>query len=180
MTNQEAFHELMANLKRDPEKLALFYQTPTVFLEEAGIPVFEKPSDVPGGIEKPAIKTPVKAMAATSGFHVITHWWGLTFVMDENITNKIAIGEAGLASLGPIIAAGLVASGSVTGPVGSLISASFAAAFALKATEIKLIDGGKGVYWPITWPQWGLVLVNATMPPMLVTTIATFIHPLPN
>jgi hypothetical protein len=62
-----------------------------------------------------------------------------------------------------------------------MIGAAFAAAFGLKAAEIKIIDNGKGVYWPITWPQWAVIAAAAPSGPAILTAaISAVVHPLPN
>ena len=101
--------------------------------------------------------------------------------MNEQITNKVVTGKLAIATLGSIIASALVGAGFLTGPMAAVVGASFGAAFGLKAAEIKLIDSGNGVYWPVTWPQWALVVAGAvTGPSTLVAAISAFVHPLPN
>jgi hypothetical protein len=98
MENQQAFQELHSSLNKDPEELQRFYQD---FLKKAGIPVFDKPADVPGGIDKssPAKKAAARAKATAKEFSVIVRWWGITFVMNEQLTNKIATGHVAIGAL---------------------------------------------------------------------------------
>jgi hypothetical protein len=79
------------------------------------------------------------------------------------------------------IAAAFGAAGIVSGGVAAAMGAGFAAAFALKVAEIKIVNDGKGVNWPITWLQWGAVAAAVPGgPASIVGAIMVFIHPVRN
>ena len=51
----------------------------------------------------------------------------------------------------------------------------------LKIAQINMANNGKGVHWPITWAQWGVILASAPGGPgAIVIASAAVIHPLRN
>ncbi len=112
---------------------------------------------------------------------VETHWWGVDFVLNEKLTQDIIAGTIASGPLATAIAAALAAAGVVTGGIATALGAGFAAAFALKAAEIKIVDNGKGVHFPVTWLQWAPVIASIpTGPAGIVAAIMVFIHPVRN
>jgi hypothetical protein len=109
-----------------------------------------------------------------------TNWWGFDIIMDEDLTNDFAIGTGSAGSLGPILAGALVSAGVVTGGAATVIGTAFAAAIGAKAAEIKIIDNGAGVHWPVTWAQLAPLVVTVGFPPTLTVMILVFIHPFAN
>jgi hypothetical protein len=54
-----------------------------------------------------------------------------------------------------------------------------AAIFEAKIAEIKIINKGKGVHWPISWLQWGILLAAVPTGPVgIVGAGLVFVHPL--
>ena len=109
------------------------------------------------------------------------HWWGFNIKCNEKLTQDIIEGTVASGTLGTAIAAAFGAAGIVTGGVATAIGAAFAAAFVLKVAEIKIINNGKGVHFPVTWLQLAPVLLAVpTGPSGIVVAIMVFIHPVRN
>jgi hypothetical protein len=112
---------------------------------------------------------------------VQTHWWGFDINCNEKLTQDIISGTIASGPLATAIASALATAGVVTGGIATMIGAAFAAAFALKAAEIKLVDNGNGVHFPITWLQLApVVSAIPSGPAGLITAIMVFIHPVRN
>ena len=110
-----------------------------------------------------------------------SHWWGIDIILSEKLTKDIINGTEATGSLAQALAAAFGFAGVFTGGAATLIGAGLAAAFSLKAAELKIADNGKGVHFPITWPQWGTVLAGLTAGVAGVTAaLLIFIHPLRN
>lgn len=112
---------------------------------------------------------------------VKSHWWGIDIILNEKLTVDIIAGTTATGSVATALGAALGAAGIVTGGIATLIGAALAAAFALKVAELKIVDNGKGVHIPITWPQWGTLLVGVPAGVAgIVAALLLFIHPLRN
>ncbi len=98
-------------------------------------------------------------------------------MMNEKLTLDIIDGTVATGAVAGLIGPALGAAGIVAGPVAALIAAATAAAFALKVSEMKIVDDGNEVHWPITWLQWAAVL--AAVPTGPAGTLV-FIHPVRN
>ena len=167
-TDEQKWAALEAELKDDPAKLSLFYENPASFLKAAGIEMVLVP---PAQID--ARKTLRGVKTADKGLRVKRYWWGQDFIMNEKLTSDIVSGIQGIGSIAGIIAA---ASG-----IGAVLSAGIAAGFVLKMVEIKFVDRGKGVHWPITWAQWlALGLAVPGGPGAVTAAAALWLHPLRN
>jgi hypothetical protein len=103
------------------------------------------------------------------------YWWGCDFNMNEKLTEKFA---EGVGTTGEIEAA--IAESAE--PYGAAIAAGLKAAFILKKAEIELVDDGKGVHWPMTWPQWSDLVAGAGAggPNGVQTAAMLHVHPLRN
>lgn len=164
---QARFTTMFAQLRTDPAALEAFTANPRPKLESAGIPVGATP--------------PSAGLAGSYSCTVDTYWWGLNITMNESLTQAIVTGTIAAGPLATLVSSALVAAGVVTGPVGAVIGSAFASAFALKVVEIKLIDDGNGVYWPVSWPQLAAVLAAVpTGPAGIIAAIMIFIHPVAN
>lgn len=121
------------------------------------------------------------ALAAGEEVSAETHWWGVDIIMNEKLTQDII---AGITTTGPVasaITAAFVSGGVITGPVGGVIAAGVAGIAALKIAEIKIVDNGSGVHWPISWLQWAILLAAVpTGPAGVLAAGAVFVHPLRN
>jgi len=108
-------------------------------------------------------------------------WWGYDIVMNNKLTDDVTSGTIATGTLGTIIATALSAGGVVTGPIGAALAAGFAAAFGIKVLEIKVVNNGSGVHFPVSWIQQGLVVAAISTGPLgVVAAILAFIHPLRN
>jgi hypothetical protein len=109
------------------------------------------------------------------------HWWGFDINCNEKLTQDIIAGVTGTQALGGLIGGALAFTGVVTGGIAALLGAAFAAAFALKAEEIKLINNGNGVNFPISWLQLAPVISSIPGgPSTIIIAIMAFIHPVRN
>ena len=118
---------------------------------------------------------------ASESVTIKTHWWGIDIILNEKLTSDIIAGTTATGSVATALAAAFGAAGIITGGVATAIGAALAAVFALKTAELKIVDNGKGVHFPITWPQWGTLLVAAPAGVAgIVAALVVFIHPLRN
>ncbi|CUS05971.1 protein of unknown function [Candidatus Promineifilum breve] len=99
-------------------------------------------------------------MADAESITITTNWWGFDMVMNEKLTQDIISGTETTGVLTGAIVTAFAYAGILTGGLASIIGGAFAVAFAAKVFEIKLVDNGNGVHWPITWPQLGLLLAS--------------------
>jgi hypothetical protein len=112
---------------------------------------------------------------------VESHWWGLDLIMNEDATQAVINGSL----VGPLLTSGIAAAFAaatiITPVVAGAIGAAFAAALGAKTLQMRLTDKGNGVHWPITWLQWGtLILAAPGGPPAVLAALLLFFHPLPN
>jgi len=110
-----------------------------------------------------------------------THWWGIDIILNNKLTTDIIDGTAATGTVTTAIVAALGVAGLLTGGAATIMGGAVAAAFALKTAELKIVNNGKGVHFPVTWPQWGTLLV--ALPAGVAGIIAAlllFIHPLRN
>jgi hypothetical protein len=181
------FNTLMDQMKADPAALKAFQADPLPRLRKAGIPLLPAVSMPPAAQAfVPEADVGVRAATGLLGaggeqIRVSAKWWGIDFVMNEKLTQDIISGVTAGGPLAGAIAAALGAAGVVTGGIATAIGAAFAAVFALKAAEIKIIDNGNGVHWPVSWVQWAALLAAVPGGPAVITAAAmAFIHPVRN
>jgi hypothetical protein len=111
--------------------------------------------------------------ASAACFSINYYWWGFEIVMDEDLTQKIITGSEAVGALTGLLAAALAFIPGI-GPVLTTVAGLFAAAFVVKALQIKFVDNGNGVYWPVTIPQIALVIATP------VAGSLAFLHPFAN
>lgn len=113
---------------------------------------------------------------------ITKHWWGIDIKMNEKLTQDIIDGIIGTGVVGAAIATALGATGVITSGIALIIAAGIAGVVAIKIAQIKIINNGKGVHWPITWaPQWAALIATApTGPAAVLAEGALFLHPLEN
>ncbi len=196
LTNQEKFDALFAKLQKEQGAWQAFMESPATLLEEAGIPLVqllppsssaaapavdsEQISAAIAGIERVAKSSQMIAVESEKVSASI-HWWGVDITMNEKLTQDIIAGIAGVGPLGGLVAGAFGAAGLITGGVATVIGAGFAAICALKIAEMKIIDNGNGVHWPISWAQWALLIAAVPGGPgAIVVAGLVFIHPVRN
>lgn len=181
MTYQDKFDQLFAKLQANPAELEAFLRDPLPVLHTAGIPVMSAiPPAANLGSARQLADVGVAA-APSYKLDASVEWWGVDFVMNEDLTQAVATGAIVGPPLVALITSSLAVAGIVTGPIAAAIAAAFGTAFAAKIVEIKLVDGGSGVHWPVTWPQWaGLVAAVPAGPAAILGALLLFIHPLRN
>jgi hypothetical protein len=190
MSEEEKFAALQAKLEKDPAEEQAFEQDPLPQLKAAGIlllPTIAAP--VPAqtllheaGIElASSVGMAAARLAAAEKISARKHWWGVDVVMNEKLTQDVIIGLEAGGPLGTLIGSALAVAGIVTGGVATLIGAAFAAILCVKKTEIKIVDNGEGVHWPISWLQWLVLLNYVPMGPAgIVAAGMVIIHPVRN
>lgn len=172
MSLEEKFADLMAEHERNPEAKMAFQNDPVAALQAAHIPL------VPTLVTDFGV---LEGVGLSEHISVEKHWWGIDIVMNEKLTSDITHGLTGTGPIASAVAAALGAVGVVTGGVATALGAGLAAIFAAKVAEIKIIDDGKGVHWPITWIQWAaLAAAVPTGPAGIVAAGMAFIHPVRN
>lgn len=171
---QAQFETWFANFKANPARLEEFLHNPQPFLHGAGIPVL---AALPH-----ALMAPVAAGSlADYQIDFKLAWWGIDVTMNEELTQAIISGLIVGAPLVSLITTSLAALEIVTAPIAAVIAAALAASFAVKVAEIKLVDEGDGVHWPISWLQWAAVVAAVPAGPAgVIAAILVFIHPLKN
>lgn len=166
-----------------------FFANPIAQLQTAGIPVLPTISMPAEAQDMMANALPQFnlmqnfAITATQGEVVkaSTHWWGVDVYMNEKMTSDIVNGITAAGPAGSAIAAAFGAAGVVTGGVATVIGAGIGAICAAKIAQIKITDNGKGVHWPISWPQWAVLVAALPGGPASVLAAGmVFLHPLRN
>ena len=180
MLNQklnDEFSKFYADLSGDKAKLDAFLADPVPQLHAAGFPVL--PTRFHPPIADPAAQS--FDSGASNPISVNTCWWGIEIVMDEATTQGIISGGIALGPLVSLIQAGLIVGGVLAGPVAIAFAAGTAAAIIVKAQEIRVIDNGNGVYWPISWLQWAALIPILPLGPASVSAwFVALVHPLRN
>ena len=165
MIDRARIKPVLSKLRDNPSALRDFVSNPRPTLEAAGIPTEEIS---PAG-------------AANWSCDVELKWWGVEFIMNEALTQAIAIGAVPVGVLGSFVAASMAAAGLLTGPIAAVAGTGFAMCVTIKVAQIKLVDQGNGVYWPITWLQWATVIAAVPLGPVGVAAAFTLVvHPLAN
>lgn len=173
------FQELMTKTKANPAALAAFQKDPLAALNKAHIPLV--PSLQTGSSAPKAPMALAAAASESEHIDVTLNWWGVDFKMNEKLTQDIIIGAVANEALAAIILAGLAAANVVAAAAAAVIAAGVSIVIIEKVAEIEIANGGNGVHWPITWPQWAaLGSVVPLGPPALAVQAAVFIHPLRN
>ncbi|GAA6137108.1 hypothetical protein NBRC116583_08550 [Arenicella sp. 4NH20-0111] len=176
MSDEKKLEELKAHLEDNPKVLKAFLDNPMTARIATKLGLTGDKEFVPPGPTMPSIP----AQPDTSGEKawIEEYWWGIEIHTNEKLTDNIVDGVTVGAPLSALIVAVLTASGLLTAGAGTVIGAAFGAAFAAKTAQIKMVHNNNGVYWPITWLQWGAVLAAAPGGPVsLSTAIMAFIHP---
>lgn len=187
--HQAQFDTLINGLGKDTSE---FYQNPLPHLGQSGIPLVPAASLPPeaqfavdaamAGVSVGAhLAASASVGAAAEKVTVTTHWWGIDIVMNEKMTQDIITGVAASGPVGGAIAAAFGAAGVVTGGVATAIGAGVGAIVTLKVAQIKITDNGKGVHWPVSWPQWAALLAALpTGPAGIAAAGVVFFHPVRN
>jgi hypothetical protein len=191
---EKKFLSLQESLKNNPTEFEKFIRNPIPVLKEAGIPLVNGWVDG-GAFPKNVDKLPELMQAAADPSNIIqntmavdaeninaeTYWWGVDITMNEKMTQDITYGTEAIGAIGGAIATALGGATILTGPVAAIFGLGLAVAFTIKIVEIKIIDNGSGVHWPITWLQWATLIPAAAAGPTGITAAAiVFIHPLRN
>jgi len=112
---------------------------------------------------------------------VSKRWWGIDIVMNDKLTQDVIAGVEGGGALAAGITSAFATASVITGGAAAVIGVALAAIFAAKVFEIKVIDNGKGVHWPISWPQWAALIGSAPAGPTAIVAVAMVVlHPLRN
>ncbi len=125
--------------------------------------------------------TNVSARRAANPVKIETNWWGINFILDEKVTQDLIAGTTGSGVVAGFVASALGAAGVITGGAATVIGAGIAAIFAIKIAQMKIVNQGKGVHFPITWLQWaGIVAALPGGPAAILAAGAVLLHPVPN
>ncbi len=123
----------------------------------------------------------MSARRAANPISVESHWWGVNFVLNEKVTQDLISGTEGTGVVSGFVAAALGAAGVITGGAATIIGAGIAAIFAVKIAQMRIVNNGKGVHFPITWLQWAaLVAALPGGPAAILAAGAVLLHPIPN
>jgi hypothetical protein len=183
MDFEAQFKGMFTKLQADPSALQAFISNPQPVLEAEGIPTAESFAGTVAASQELGVAGATASRATGSNYRldVETKWWGVDFIMNEDLTQAIATGAIVGPPLAALFSSALAVAGIVTGPVAAVIGAGFATAIALKIVQIKFTDQGQGVYWPVSWIQWGGVIAAVPAGPGgVVAALIVFIHPIPN
>lgn len=99
--------------------------------------------------------------------------------MNEELTQKIITGQIASDALAGLFGAALLAAG-IAQPLAVAAGAAFAAISLLKYAELRIVDNGKGVHWPITWLQWAALILPPWDIASLTVKGAVLVHTLRN
>ncbi|MEL6718537.1 MAG: hypothetical protein AAFP82_07460, partial [Bacteroidota bacterium] len=131
-------------------------------------------------VSNPIDQAPLAMARRSSSRKILVkkRWWGIVIYMSERLTQDIISGAMAAGALGKLIAAGFGAAGVVTGGVAAVIGAGVATIAILKIVQIRLVNNGKGVNWPISWFQWAALMAAVpSRPAGIATAGAVFFHP---
>lgn len=189
MSNYEkCFEEFMSSLTTDQAKQD-FYNDPIKYLSDLGIPLVSSfdasKSKIAVDFSDPLVqsnffKENVQAAIDVNGAQLTIdrHWWGIDFILNEELT-QLLIHFDDTDNIAAIITTGIGAI--ISGPAAAALGMGFAIALMAKREQIKFVNKGKGVYFPITWAQWGGLLSQAFGGvTALVAAILVLVHPFSN
>lgn len=171
---EEKFAMIKDKLSKDPVGMQAFFENPKIMLEQTGIPRVEDLIT-----QYQSASEDMKFQSASEEIKVNTKWWGLDFIMNEELTQKIITGQIASEALAGLISASLLAAG-IAQPLAVAVGAAFAAILVLKYVELRIVDNGKGVHWPITWLQWAALILPPWDVASLTVKGAVLIHPVRN
>lgn len=171
-----AFQSMLNTLGTSKEE---FYLAPLPHLAKAGIPLVS--NAVSNNAVLPLLAAPAALGDSGEQITVETHWYGITFVMNEKLTQDIINGTTAGGVLSGLIVSALGLAGVMTGGIATVVGGVVATVFAAKIAEMKIIDNGNGLYWPITWPQWAVLMASVAGGPTAILAAAMVVlHPLRN
>ncbi len=182
-TYEQSFANLWASLRSNPAAKLGFEENPVLTLTQAGIPGITAWSHTLDSQPKFSGAQSLQPALAVAGekIDVEVNWWGIDFIMNEKLTQDVIAGTTAGGALGTLIGAALGAAGVVTGGIATLIGAALASAFSLKVAEMKIVNNGNGVHWPVTWLQWAPVLAAVPGgPATILAALMVFVHPVRN
>lgn len=195
LTNEEKFNMLAADFEKNPAALQAFLENPRPVLEAAGIPMVREwsippelqqtPAELQVAIEKakPLIDEAAKMLTArprlaaapgAANLRVRLHWWGVDFIMNEKLTEDVIEGIGMSGPFAAVVVAALGYAGVLTGGLADAVAAILAVTIELKRWQVKLVNKGKGVHWPVTWAQWVVLVPGGVGGAML------WLHPVRN
>lgn len=130
-------------------------------------------------VSKPTKKSSLaRSKSSSRKILVKKRWWGIVIYMSERLTQDIISGAMAAGALGKLIAVGFGAAGVVTGGVAAVLGAGIATIAILKIVQIRLVNNGKGVNWPISWFQWAALMAAVPSGPAGIATAGVvFFHP---
>ena len=185
-SNQVKFEQLMARLHKDPAAFDAFSKDPTSHLSDAGIPAVsafddldEKDKAAPSGAHRPAL-VQSDAVGGGENLSVERHFWGVYVILNEKLTQDVMAGMDWMKTLGPMVTAGLVAAGALTAGVAAVVGPLIAVVIGAKYLQVKLVDNGNGVYFPLVWPQIALLIGLGAFPPMDLVVATVSVNPFRN
>lgn len=170
-TLQTKFNNLVRRLQANPTEMKAFETDPVSVLREEGIPLVS------------SFVTGPHSQVAPAAEHVSVsrHWWGYDIKMSDKLTEDIIQGVTGAGAIGSLVTSAFAAAATIPPPVGPLLAGAVGTACTLKVTEIKSVNNGNGVSWPITWPQFAtLVAAVPGGPPAVAAALMVFVHPVRN
>jgi hypothetical protein len=185
-SNQVKFEQLMARLHKDPAALDAFSKNPTSLLSEFGIPAVsafddldEKDKAASSGAHRPAVAQ-AAAVGGGENLSVEWVWWGVKVILNEKLTQDVMTGMDWIKGLGPIVDPGLVWACVLTAVCAAIAGQAIALLISAKSAEVKLVDNGNGVYFPLLWPQIPVLIGLGAFPPMEAVADAVTVHPFRN
>ena len=123
----------------------------------------------------------LSARRAANPITVETKWWGIDIILNEKVTADLIAGVTGSGVVAGFVAKALGFAGVITGGAATVIGAGIAAIFAIKIAQMKIVNRGNGVHFPITWLQWAAIVAALPAGPAgILAAGAVFIHPIPN
>lgn len=110
-----------------------------------------------------------------------TNWWGVNFILNEKVTQDLIAGTTGSGVVAGFVATALGGAGVITGGAATVIGGGIAAIFAIKIAQMKIVNRGNGVHFPITWLQWAAIVAALPGGPAAILAAgAVLLHPIPN
>lgn len=186
VSNEQKFEKLIAKFSSHPSGLEEFMKNPGPALEQFGIEIPASidqldPSEMRGRIvSAPIVRTMTVAGDSAEQVSVEKHWWGVKIILNEKLTQDVSSGLDWLKLLAPLIVGALGFAGLLTGPAATVVGAGAALVIGSKQLEVKVVDNGQGVYFPLLWPQIAVLFALGPFPPMEAVAAAVSVHPVRN
>ena len=188
--NENRFQDFMKELTSSSATTLSqeFYENPVPILKKRGITIIPSAVASPhydSHIRKMAISIPALSASGAAAapneserLWVVMHWWGPEFFMNEKLTQDIIMGVEMIGAVEVLVVGALAAAGGVPGAIAAAMGVVISTVVAAKTFELKVVDNGNGISFPVSWAQWALIVGAAPPSPPSIAVAMGVIHPI--